>query len=142
MAAILTPDFDAMEYCPPTPPAPISFDCYGPTTLYNPPATAPTHSVPSKLPARYAAPAAAYAASRAGGNAPYRLTDVITVNVPNPKRPGTNGYLRYSLWHTGMTVAAYLDALETNPNAIACRGYGPTDLTYNLKRGLISVSAG
>ena len=108
---------------------------FGPT-LYNPP-PAPRGAT---LPVRYAAAATAYAARRATGEAPYRLTDVITVNVPNPKRPGTAGYLRYTLWHTGMTVAQYLDVLERHPNALACRGYGPTDLTYNLKRGLISVA--
>lgn len=93
-----------------------------------------------KLPPRYAAAAATYTANRAAGDLPYRLTDVITVNVPNPKRPGTAGYLRYSMWRTGMTVAEYLAALEASPHVASCRGYGPTDLTYNLKRGLISVS--
>lgn len=97
-------------------------------------------ATPAKLPARYAASAATYAATRATGAAPYRLTDIITVHVANPKRPGTAGYLRYSMWKTGMTVAAYLAALEASPHAASCRGYGPTDLTYNLKRGLISVA--
>lgn len=108
----------------------------------SPAAAAPAAPAPAPkgLPARYAPAAAAYAASRAGGAAPYRLTDIITVHVPNPKRSGTAGYLRYSMWHTGMTVAAYLAALEASPHVTQCRGYGPTDLTYNLKRGLISVA--
>lgn len=94
----------------------------------------------AKVPARYAAAAVTYAAARASGAAPYNLTDIITVNMPNPKRPGTAGYLRYSMWRTGMTVAQYFAALEASPHATQCRGYGPTDMTYNLKRGLISVS--
>ena len=107
----------------------------------SPAAPTPTgQPAPKGLPARYAPAAAAYAASRATGALPYRLTGIITVHVANPKRPGTAGYLRYSMWHTGMTVAAYLAALEASPHATQCRGYGPTDLTYNLKRGLISVA--
>lgn len=97
-------------------------------------------SAVGKLSARYAAAAVTYTANRAAGNLPYCLTDIITVNVPNPKRPGTAGHLRYSMWKTGMTVSDYLAALEASPHAAQCRGYGPTDLTYNLKRGLISVA--
>lgn len=140
MSAFALTDIDTIGAATPPAPAMSQADMAAAIVMWQAAHSAAPIATPAKLPTRYAASAATYAATRATGAAPYRLTDIITVHVANPKRPGTAGCLRYSIWHTGMTVAAYLAALEASPHAAQCRGYGPTDLTYNLKRGLISVA--
>lgn len=53
---------------------------------------------------------------------------IITVVVPNPKKPGTKAHHRYSLYQTGMTVQQYLAA-----------GGESSDIRYDVNHGFITV---
>lgn len=53
---------------------------------------------------------------------------VIVVVVPNPKKPGTKAYQRYSLYQTGMTVQQYLAA-----------GGESSDIRYDVNHGFITA---
>jgi hypothetical protein len=94
-----------------------------PTTL---PAAAPAAYVPPAVTARYA---------------PRKLVSnpnaVITVLVPNPKRPGTMAHAKYACYQNGQTVAQFTAAL-------VALGYpavkATNNLAWDLQHGFITLA--
>lgn len=67
-----------------------------------------------------------------GRNVRYNTEDVIVVLKSNPKRPGTAGYARYSVYETGMVVADYLKDRRVGK-------YGRADIAWDLDRNFIRI---
>lgn len=68
-------------------------------------------------------------------------TAVITVNVANPKRPGSHAFDFWGLYVTGMTVGAYCDAIDrlVHADGKSAKGMGTPALVYDSKHGFISI---
>lgn len=60
----------------------------------------------------------------------FDLNKVITVLVPNPKKPGKDGWKAFEAYKNGMTVAQFL-ALEVG---------APEHLRWDVKKGFISIA--
>lgn len=64
-----------------------------------------------------------------GSRGLHRTTDIVTVLVPNPKRPGSLTHARFELYKTGQTVGEFLAA-----------GGRRVDLKWDEEHKFVSIS--
>lgn len=64
-----------------------------------------------------------------GSRGLHRTTDIVTVLVPNPKRPGSLTHARFELYRTGQTVGEFLAA-----------GGRRVDLKWDEEHKFVSIS--
>ena len=125
--AVLAPAF-----VPPSAPAPVAA-----APAFVPPAIAARALAPAaspRLPARYAAAAAAYRDARRAGPV-YTAQSVIVAPAVNPKKPGTACHARFALMEGRPTVAEFGARLRR----IGQERYLAAEMAYNLKHGFVTL---